>query len=81
MSTFKYINFRVCLEVDSLPSIWLRNTHFFLSMAMLIGTKSNLYTWVAPFNKAYYVYREIISKDCYCTIVQHQLLTESKGGL
>ena len=59
----------------------LRNTHFFLGMSMLIGTKPNLYTWVAPLNKAYYEYLTIISKDCYFTIVQKQLFIDTKAGL
>ena len=58
-----------------------RNTHFFLGISMIIGTKSNLYTWVAPLNKAYCVYRNILSKDLYFSIVQKQLLTDSKAGL
>jgi len=58
-----------------------RNISFFVGISMLIGTKSNLYSWVAPLNKAYYVYRNILSKDLYFPIVQKQLLTDNQAGL
>ena len=53
------------------------NTHFFLGISMIIETKSNLYTWVAPIKL--FAYTETFSlKICILQLCKNNCLQTAK---